>query len=189
MVVKVCGLTSTSDAAIAVDCGADMVGFVFEPTSKRFVSERSEVSEWRTSATKVAVFGARADGPVAGFDLHQAGDLAGFAGIRAVRPKPGESVESLVVQAAGCELVVLDKYDPSAFGGTGEVLDWGFCAEFVSAFGGRTILAGGLTPENVASAIERVGPWGVDACTGLEREVGVKDPEKVAGFVARAKGA
>lgn len=189
MVVKVCGLTSFSDAAMAVDSGADMVGFVFEPSSKRFVGDGSEVSDWRTSATKVAVFGARADGSVAGFDLFQAGDLAGFAGIRAVRPKPGDSVESLVAQAAGCELVVLDKYDPAAFGGTGEVLDWGLCAEFVAAFGGRTILAGGLTPENVARAIERVRPWGVDACTGLEREVGVKDPGKVSGFVARAKGA
>jgi phosphoribosylanthranilate isomerase len=83
---------------------------------------------------------------------------------------------------------VLDGYDPHRLGGTGRTWDWGLAAGRPEGFG-RTLIAGGLTPDNVAEAIRLARPWGVDVSSGVEAAPGRKDPEKVARFIARAKGA
>jgi phosphoribosylanthranilate isomerase len=86
--------------------------------------------------------------------------------------------------------VLLDAYDPSAFGGTGKSLDWDRLASQRSTFAGQPlILAGGLTPDNVARAIAAVRPEGVDVASGVESSPGKKDPAKVRDFVAAAKEA
>ena len=109
---------------------------------------------------------------------------------RQVRVKDGTTpadLDSIVrPHIEGKRIVVLDRYDEKAPGGAGVTFDWA-AAEGVASREG-VLLAGGLTPDNVRSAIERLRPWGVDVSSGVETD-GVKDPEKVRAFVAAAKGA
>ena len=113
--------------------------------------------------------------------------------------RAGESLDPLLahVAAAGSvwrtdDRVLLDAAVPGAYGGTGTQLDWHALRAELDRVGDRlppVILAGGLTPENVAEAVRVVRPWGVDVAGGVESGPGVKDPAKVAAFVAAAKGA
>lgn len=83
--------------------------------------------------------------------------------------------------------LLVDAYDPREYGGTGKKADWNAAAEVRKTYP-RLVLAGGLTPLNVAAAVEAVRPWGVDVSSGVENRPGRKDPEKVRAFVAAAKG-
>jgi phosphoribosylanthranilate isomerase len=89
--------------------------------------------------------------------------------------------------AAGPDLLI-DAYDPQAYGGTGQRADWG-AAAVVAQRVSHLLLAGGLTPDNVAAAVQAVRPWGVDVASGVEISPGRKDYAKVQAFIAAAKGA
>ena len=125
------------------------------------------------------------------------GDIGYLALVRAWRVQ--ESLDPLLdylaaAAAAGTvpDAVLLDAAVPGAYGGTGAKLDWHALRAELNRVGDRlpsVILAGGLTPENVAEAVRIVRPWGVDVAGGVESGPGVKDPAKVAAFVAAAKGA
>jgi phosphoribosylanthranilate isomerase len=197
-VVKVCGITRLEDAGVAVEAGADWLGFVlWDRSPRRIAAEqaRAILSEL-PQALGVAVLVDPEPG--------QALLLAESAGARRVqvhRPKPGWPVAfplpvTIVVSVNGDgrlgaplphaeHLLMLDASDPVRVGGTGESFPWDTAATLAARR--PVLLAGGLDAENVAAAIERVRPFGVDASSRLESEPGIKDPQKVLQFVAAVR--
>lgn len=190
--VKVCGLTRAEDVEVALDAGADALGFVFEPTSPRRVVDCSLPASVGPFTIRVAVFGPcrAAD---TGCDLTQCteGEPAG-PWIRAWRLSPEDtpaSVATAIREGRVPAALLLDAMGAGGYGGTGTLVDWGLAAEIVAAVSVPVILAGGLDARNVAEAVKRVRPYGVDASSGLEISPGIKDAQKVRAFVAAAKSA
>lgn len=204
MYVKVCGITHLEDAESAVLAGVDALGFNFVPSSKRFVGReeaRAIVGQVRGKVACVAV--------VAGLSLADCRELAASVGVDRIQlhgDEPPELVNALGAMAfkavrigtvEDVELAMTYPGDPllvdakvaGQLGGTGQLVDRSLIAPLVAAR--RTILAGGLTPENVGEAVASVQPWGVDAASGVERshDPRRKDPEKVRRFVAAARRA
>lgn len=199
MFVKICGICSGDDAAAAAELGADALGFIFWRPSKRFV-EASDVAMWTAKLAggilKVGVFVDPSPDEVAQtvktakldvVQLH--GKLecpaAGVKVWQLMQP-PGRPADPV---PANVDAFILDSYSESSPGGTGICCDWSAAAEFVKASGKPVILAGGLKPENVAEAIVKVKPWGVDVSSGVERAPRIKDWEKVKEFIINAKHA
>ena len=197
--VKVCGLTSESDVAAAVDAGADALGFVLAQASPRCISvERAAdlmdgVSVVRVlltvdaslEDTAAAVAATVADG-LQPYGRHSDevaawGQANGMLVLRPLRRDPAGSWGIGIVP--DLQIPLLDSATGTALGGTGVPLDWGD----VERPERRFVLAGGLDPANVATAIAALRPWGVDASSGLEVAPGVKDPARVAAFVEEAK--
>lgn len=194
--VKICGLTNAHDAEVAIDAGADALGFVFERTSPRYVGEGELpwLSVLPPIPLKVAVFG-RVDRPVPKglFDVVQGVEWEVFPEpapkrIHAIRLRPGQKPQDVVDTLVNANLVVLDAFSNSGWGGTGERVDWDLAAEVVRLSRTPIMLAGGLTPENVAEAVARVKPFGVDVSSGVEERPGVKDEKRVRAFIQAAKG-
>ncbi len=200
MFVKICGVTTEEDALLAVAMGADAIGFNFVPSSPRFlaVSRAADiVKRLPPEILTVGIF--RNEAPERVVDLvHQAGlraaQLHGHESAdesRWVRERvpvtikvfPGGDPDLARATAFGADVVMLDSASP----GSGQVFDWSLAEGAPSGL--RILLAGGLTPDNVAEAIERVRPWGVDVATGVESSPGVKDPTLVRRFINAAKTA
>jgi phosphoribosylanthranilate isomerase len=199
--VKICGLTNLNDALHAVSCGADALGFVFYRQSPRCVSPekvRDIVCALPPLVTTVGLFVNQVLDEVqrvtafCGLDVIQLhGDeppqfcaaLAPRRVIRAVRLRDADSLAG--VTTAAVSAVLLDAWVPERFGGTGHCCDWQLAAEVASRQ--PTVLAGGLCPANVAQAVRRVRPYGVDVSSGVEKSPGCKDPDKVADFIRQAK--
>jgi len=213
--VKICGMTNLEDALVAVDAGADAVGFVFYEKSPRCVTvERArEICEkLPESVEKVGVFVNQLEDT-----LCDVADSAGLTAIQMHGDREDPHVADLVV-AKRPKLKVLaaismsqaspegwammwhrdvvhaflvDSGDSSKLGGTGRTFDWdtsGTTLEKIKNLG-RVVAAGGLTPENVGEAIEILQPWGVDVVSGVEAAPGMKDPEKVRAFVRAVRKA
>lgn len=202
MFVKICGITTEEDALLAVAMDADAIGFVFAP-SKRQVAPghvRDIVKRLPPDILTVGVFRDEAPARVV--------DIVNSTGLRVAQLHGHETPEHSVwirervpmvfkafaagdrdldrVDDFGADAVLIDSHAP----GSGEVFDWSLAEGAPS--NRRVILAGGLTPHNVASAIERVRPWGVDVSTGVEADgddSGRKDARKVRAFVANARAA
>jgi len=194
--VKICGLTNAHDSEAAIDAGADALGFVFERTSPRYVGdgELAWLSVLPPVPVKVAVFG-RVDRPVPKglFDVVQGVEWEVFPEpapkrIHAIRLRPGQKPQDVVDTLVHANLVVLDAFSDTGWGGTGKKVDWDLAAEVVKLSRTPIMLAGGLTPENVAEAVARVKPFGVDVSSGVEERPGVKDIGKVRAFIQAAKG-
>ena len=200
MFVKICGITNEEDALLAVAMGADAVGFVFAPSPRQIaVTQARDIARrLPPEVMTVGVFRDEASRRVV--------DMVNAAGLHAVQlhghetPAEGRWIRQRVqflIQAfpAGdrmlervddyeaADAVMLDSPRP----GSGEVFDWLLAGGL--PIGRRLILAGGLTPDNVAEAIRRIRPWGVDVSTGVERQPGHKDASKVMRFVNSAKAA
>ena len=167
--VKICGLVHAADAEAAVEAGADALGFNFERSSKRFVGdgELPWLSVLPPFPVKVAVFG-RVDRavPKGLFDIIQGVEWNVFPEpspkrIHVVRLRPGQRAQDVMDTVIAASMVLLDTYSETAFGGTGERLDWELAAEIVRLSKLPVMLAGGLTPDNVAEAVRIVGrsPW------------------------------
>lgn len=186
-VVKVCGITSEADLALAEEAGANYVGFVVDPGSRRFVSlERATALGESCRFARPVIVSRSLD--ASGVPLHfvrQANEH--------LYPVPGAvhwlSTRGDATDFTSADAVVLDAHTNDGMGGTGLLVPTGLAADFVATCPRPVILAGGLGPENVAEAIERVRPAGVDACTGTEREPGVKDPELLRAYVRIAQEA
>ncbi|NNJ47515.1 MAG: phosphoribosylanthranilate isomerase [Acidimicrobiia bacterium] len=192
--VKVCGLSRPEEVEAAVTAGVDAIGFVFYEPSPRHVtpSHARSLAESAGVLTVAVTVDLDADsllhladmadvGAVQPHGAHagEAAAAAVAAGLAVLRPVPvGGPVDLAAI--SGDELPLLDS---DSIGGTGATFDWSWLDGLERPF----VLAGGLGPGNVAEAIERVGPWGVDASSGLESAPGVKDLAKVAEFVQRAK--
>ena len=201
MFIKICGITRATDAIHAVQQGATAIGFVFWPRSPRAVTPDvagAIVDSLPANVGKVGVF---VNEPV---DRIRA--IAEQVGLTAVQlhgdepPAYAEELEWPVIRAVSVEAIdevgdawgpetalLVDNIDPDKRGGTGAVVDWTQAA--VAAMRRRVVLAGGLTPENVTSAIRAVYPFGVDVSSGVESAPGIKDMDKVTRFVANARRA
>ncbi len=215
--VKICGITNLEDALVAIDAGADFLGFICYPPSPRYLPPNEIASIFaaiqhatRNTQHAISTVGVFVNEPLAsvqqildqtGLDLAQVhGEespefvkaLAGRA-FKALRPT---SLDEAVADAqrfafrfgpdSGPDLLI-DAYHPDAYGGTGQRADWGIAAALAPTC--RLLLAGGLDADNVAEAVGRVQPWGVDVSSGVEREPGRKDHDAVRAFVANAKSA
>ena len=201
MFIKICGITRLTDALHAVQHGASALGFVFWPHSPRFVTPeraREIIAELPSGTTAVGVF---VNEPVDGIRA-----VVARAGINAVQlhgeepPAYADALSwpvfrALTVADAGevCDAwpedttFLLDTIDPVRRGGTGETVNWIRAAEIAQTR--RVVLAGGLTPLNVAQAIAAVRPFGVDVSSGVEESPGVKNFDKVARFLEHARHA
>jgi phosphoribosylanthranilate isomerase len=186
--VKICGITRLEDAEAAVACGANALGFVFWPRSPRCIDARRAQAIVATLPPFVTPVGVFVDQPA-----EEVNAIANMAGLGAVqlhgneRPDYARLVHRPVVKAIAVGttespavdawpanvLVLLDVHDPVRRGGTGQTVDWEAAAEIARRR--RTILAGGLTAENVAEAIARVRPYGIDVSSGVEASPGIKD--------------
>jgi phosphoribosylanthranilate isomerase len=213
--VKICGMTNLEDALVAVEAGADAVGFVFYEKSPRCVSVetvREIVEKLPESVEKVGVFAgeslARAVeiGDCVGFDSLQVYPLSGPKSVAATKipdlPKQKRIYFAFPMQrlvsdehaitfelttspANGNVAILLDSGGSQRPGGTGMTFDWNKAAPIVDGLS-RTqsvVIAGGLTPQNVADAMGILRPWGVDVASGVEARPGKKDAEKVRAFV------
>ncbi|MBS1706976.1 MAG: phosphoribosylanthranilate isomerase [Armatimonadetes bacterium] len=194
--VKICGLTLLDDALFAEDAGAEAVGFILEPTSKRCLSQLDVLEEASKRLgpyiTTVAVFGYfRPEIQLLDRFAIQASDLppcGSRSKILAIQVASSPT-EADIERAAHADAVLLDASVPGQFGGTGHRIDSGLLTEWSQALHGqRVIIAGGLNPENVADVISRYSPYAVDVASGVETTPGIKDREKVARFIAAAKG-
>jgi phosphoribosylanthranilate isomerase len=196
--VKICGLTRAQDAELAVDLGADALGFVFEPTSPRYVGDEVEwkwIERLPTFSAKVAVFGrVNRNVPLGVFDRVQGVEWEVFPvpfpkRLHVLRLRKGQKADDLVNQTVNASALVLDAYREEAYGGTGHAVDWNLAAEIVQRAERPVVLAGGLTPENVAEAVARVRPYAVDVSSGVEAKPGIKDVHKLRDFIEAARGA
>jgi phosphoribosylanthranilate isomerase len=191
MIVKICGITSLEDAAMAVRAGATALGFNFYAPSPRYVSAEAASLITATipvGVLKVGVFVNEDPSRLAEtmreaeLDVAQIiGDapLPGIPYWRVYKVDEHFSTESL---DGGATAHLLDTASQSLHGGTGQTFDW----DRARIPGQQIIVAGGLGPDNVAAAIRASAPWGVDACSRLESSPGRKDPDKVRAFVAAA---
>ena len=206
--VKICGNTRLEDARQAVDAGADLLGFIFYPKSPRKigVGEARAISRaLRGRAILVGVFvnepadAVRATLAEAEIDLAQlhgeesVATVAGFGGqaFKALKRAgaAGASADEYAAVGPGDPArpqLLLDADHATLYGGTGQRADEGLAATLARRH--RLLLAGGLTPENVAAAIAAVRPWGVDVASGVEAEPGRKDHSRVARFIAEVRG-
>jgi len=200
MWVKICGITRAEDARLAVEAGASAIGLVFWPRSLRVVdpeAARRIVEQVPANVLVVGVFVNQSPAEVAGVvsavgldavQLH--GDeeplLYASVGARLIKAIPlGSDAPGVAPGGLPSGVVILIDGAPTwARGGAGSLADWPRAAGIAACR--QTILAGGLTPENVASAIAAVHPFGVDVSTGVEVRPGVKDPERLRRFVKAA---
>lgn len=193
--VKICGITREADAWAAAEEGADALGFVFEPGTPRYVGGWDELPQLLQALgpylPTFAVYGPPPTHGVAlGFRCLQAiAKPEGFRGafVQAVSLREGLGVEEVLASVSGADALLLDAHKPGQWGGTGQTMDWGLAREIVSASPIPVVLAGGLRPENVAEAIERVGPYAVDVSSGVEVGPGVKDRARIRAFIRAAK--
>jgi phosphoribosylanthranilate isomerase len=199
--VKICGITNIEDAMAAVEAGADALGFVFYEKSPRFINPMSAaeiIAKLPPFIQSVGLFVNEEAEKInwasdyCGLDLVQLhGDESpedclevNRRVIKAFRMQNSVSIEPLKkYQVSG---YLLDAWCPDCYGGTGKSFNW----EMAAAAGqyGRIILAGGLTPENVAEAIVAVRPYAVDVSSGVESTPGKKAQEKVREFIRKARG-
>jgi phosphoribosylanthranilate isomerase len=205
--VKVCGITNLADAVVAIECGADALGFNFFPGSKRYIdifAARDWIASLPETVTKVAVVVNPTEAQalelaelpfIDALQLHGA-ESPGFCqalaerGIAFAKALPVSDENSLRdVPSFSTRAVVLDSRFSGGFGGSGETFPWVFARRFVDSFPKlNVILAGGLTPENVADAVRQVRPFGVDVTTGVEASPGRKDLARLKAFIDAAQG-
>ncbi|MFQ5635239.1 MAG: phosphoribosylanthranilate isomerase [Gammaproteobacteria bacterium] len=187
--VKICGLSTPADVTAAVDAGADAVGFVFAESPRRVSAARAAELTRSVPASVVRVAVMRHptqeewDEVAAGFEPDwlqtDAGDFSGLQIDACVRRLPVyRDVPGLDSGEIGREQCVLFEANDS---GVGDRVDWDKAARLAAST--RLLLAGGLDPLNVAAAIKKVRPWGVDVSSGVERSHGEKDPDRIAAFV------
>jgi phosphoribosylanthranilate isomerase len=210
--VKICGITNLEDAQVAVQFGADLLGFVFYPPSPRYVTPEGvreivpqirPISNLQSSTSIPHFVGVFVDqGP------EVVAHILDFCGLNYAQlhgAEPPETVTTLMERKLGvikafrvrdeaslaqieryrATAYLLDTYVPGQPGGTGHHFDWTLAVRAVKY--GPVILAGGLTPDNVAEAVRTIHPWGVDVSSGVEAEPGRKDHDRLRRFIAAAK--
>jgi phosphoribosylanthranilate isomerase len=193
MMVKICGITRQQDAEAAIDHGASAIGFIFWPSSPRFIDPyraRKIAKALSPFVSIVGVFvnqpreyinGVASLVPLSVVQLH--GDETPDFASHLSRP-----VLKAVTRSGSARdwpkpaMLLVDVHDPVQRGGTGRVVDWSMAATLARER--HIVLAGGLTPENVAEAVAAVQPWGIDVSSGVEESPGIKDERRMAALFA-----
>jgi len=214
MRVKICGITNADDARTAARAGADAIGLVFAESPRRVTvpQARAIVAALPPFVTPVGLFvDAQVD-----FVRQVAGDV-GVSVVQLHGDEPGEMIDQLAPlrvlkgirvrdrsfvddvrrlsawRGRGLCGLLLDAFSPDARGGTGKRFDWDLLAGAHEAGAlvdtPPLVLAGGLTPDNVAAAVRRLRPWALDVSSGVESQPGRKDPDKIERFITQARNA
>jgi phosphoribosylanthranilate isomerase len=195
--VKICGLTEADIARDAAMAGADAIGLVFYDKSPRNVDvHRAQeiIEELPPFVNRVGLFVNANPSFVDEVLCEVPLDTLQFHGdegvldctqyqmpfIKSLRVKPETNVVQVAEQFSSASAILLDSYNPSTYGGTGEAFDWSLACVDISL---PIILAGGLNEENVSMAIKQVNPYAVDASSGVESAPGVKDIDKIIAFI------
>jgi phosphoribosylanthranilate isomerase len=199
MFVKICGITSEDDALLAVALGADALGFVFAPSPRQIAPQVAYdiVRRLPPGVMPVGVF--RNEHPDRVVDIVRSAHLkaAQLHGTETpavtheirrqlgyvIKAFPAASDELARGEEWGADVILVDAPNP----GSGTTYDWSLVDN--APQDAKILLAGGLTPDNVATAIARVRPWGVDVSSGVERDHGRKDPVRLKAFIDAAKAA
>ncbi len=199
--VKICGLTRREDAELAARLGADYLGVIFAAKSPRCVTPE-QAREVLDFAPRPPVIGVFVNAPRA--EIERAFEIAGLAGVQLHGEEspadcvglPGYRIKAFRVKDASSfarvddydtDAVLCDTHVKGAHGGTGQTFDHGLVADLARRR--PLFLAGGLGPDNVVGAIERVRPFAVDVSSGVEAAPGRKDPAKVENFFANLRAA
>ena len=215
MKVKICGLTRIGDVEAALDAGVDYLGFNFHPPSPRFIEPTKAGALISALGTHrgLADGHTRCIGLCVNLTTEQMNEAAALSGIdllqvhgdpdpedlaqlvpecfMAVRPRSLAEASELanrygsVSRGTGPGMMV-DSFSTKVWGGTGEQADWSMVRTVTDSVP-RTLLAGGLAPDNVARAVAIANPWGVDVASGVEAAPGLKDGEAVRAFVREAR--
>ncbi|NIP71879.1 MAG: phosphoribosylanthranilate isomerase [Gammaproteobacteria bacterium] len=195
--VKICGITRPEDGLAAARHGADAIGLMFYPPSPRAVdpdTARNIVQVLPPFVSVVAVFVDATPAQIQEVLGAVPVDLLQFHGsespvqcaapgrpyIKAVAMRAGLDLAEVADQYAGARGLLVDTHRPGVHGGTGEVFDWGRIPPGPAK---PIVLAGGLDPDNVAEAVRQVRPYGVDVSSGVERDKGIKDEDRIAAFM------
>ncbi|MBF0284766.1 MAG: phosphoribosylanthranilate isomerase [Magnetococcales bacterium] len=198
--IKICGITRVEDGLAAAHAGADALGLVFHPPSPRHVTPQQAATIARAMPPFVVLVGLFVDPtaesvrqtleqcPLDRIQLH--GDESPefcaamprpvIKAIRVGGPEDLQNLDRFPVAA-----LLLDAKSPGKVGGTGQRFDWNLLAEWSPPR--PLILAGGLSPDNVAEAVARVRPYAVDVSSGVESAPGLKDPERIARFIRQTR--
>ena len=197
--VKICGFTRADDAVIAAGLGVDAIGLVFYPPSPRNVTIEQAVAITQALPAFVSVVGLFVDAEpdfikdvlsqvsidclqFHGDESPEACRIYGKPYIKAIRMKVDTNLSELAGQYADAAGLLLDAYHPGIQGGTGNGFDW----ELIKNQGKLPIiLAGGLSPDNAALAVQQVRPYALDVSSGVEAEKGIKDATKMAEFIKK----
>jgi phosphoribosylanthranilate isomerase len=198
--VKICGITNLDDALLAVDAGADALGFVFFGASPRNVSPEQASAIIRRLPPFIQTVGLFVNESLS--TINETADACGLdiiqlhgeespdfcTGVKrrvlkALRVRNITSLEPMPSYRVSAFL--LDTWSPNAQGGTGQTFNWDIAA--AAAGNGKIVLAGGLTTDNIADAIRQVRPYGVDVSSGVEVTHGKKDAVKINEFIRKAK--
>jgi phosphoribosylanthranilate isomerase len=204
MLIKICGITNEDDALAAVNAGADMLGFVLWPHSKRFVAVEAAaritelvarhvqrvavlVNPSREEVERLLAAGAFDTLQLHGEETREfCAQWKGRAKVwKGIRVADAASLAPLAGYSV-VDAVLLDSYSPTSHGGTGKTFDWSLVRE-AKKLGRPVILSGGLTPANVREAVAAAQPDGVDVSSGVELSPGRKDHERVREFIRNAK--
>jgi phosphoribosylanthranilate isomerase len=200
--VKICGITRSEHARAAAQAGADAIGLVFYPPSPRYLSaERAlEIRDAlpafvqtvalfvNPDATQVAQVIGRVRPAMLQFHGEETPQFCaqfGMPYVKACRVKPGLDLLEYLRPFSSAAAWLLDSH-VEEYGGVGERFDWSIVPRRLER---PFILSGGLAPDNVAEAIRRVRPWGVDVSSGVESAKALKDPAKIAAFIAEVRNA
>jgi phosphoribosylanthranilate isomerase len=203
--VKICGITNPEDALLSARFGADALGFNFYPKSPRYISPenaREIIEQLPPGILKVGVF--------VNESIEKILEIAKTARLGAIQLHGDETIEFVSKLKAQTALeiikafrvsedfkpedvlkyevnaVLLDAFSKQEYGGTGETFDWEIAKKVREVFP-KMYLAGGLSADNVAVAIEKIKPFAVDTCSLIEKNKGVKNPEKLKDFIFAVK--
>ena len=200
--IKICGITRAEDARSAARAGADAIGLVFYPPSPRYLSVERAV-EIRDAlgpfvqtvalfvnpdAAQVAQVLQRVRPPMLQFHGEETPEFCAQFGtpfVKACRVRPGVDALEYLRPFSRAAAWLFDSHVPE-YGGVGEAFDWSLLPATQER---PVILSGGLSRENVAAAVRRVRPWGVDVSSGVESAKGIKDAAKIAAFIAEVRNA
>ncbi len=200
--VKICGITNPKDARLAVEAGADALGFIFVERTPRYITPAAAAAIIRQLPPFITPVGVFWDHPPG--HVKAVAEAAGLLALQFHGTEPPEAlvdyrlpVIKTIKVGSAADLAQLDAYQVTAFlldnparwseGEAREPIQWELARE--AGTKGRVILSAGLTPGNVAAAIRIARPYGVDVDSGVEGRPGEKDPSKVRRFIAQAKGA
>ncbi|MBZ5489397.1 MAG: phosphoribosylanthranilate isomerase [Acidobacteriia bacterium] len=206
--IKICGTTSLEDALSSIAAGADALGFIFAPSKRRVTPGQAQeiISQLPVKVEKIGVFMNNSAAEICG--VVNAVDLTGLQmhgeespatvyeclppdrrdsmrKIKTIHVKTGHELRLDHVGLSG----MVDTWLLDSGAGSGQTFDWQSARTQLGERQGQFVVAGGLNPENVGDAIRTFRPWGVDVVTGVEREPGRKDPEKLKAFVAAVRRA